>query len=269
MAPTPKSIFRVASLAPSSMDNASGRTAPAPIISIRDLQTHCGTCSIRELCLPVGLSGEEMKQVDAMVTARSRLKKGDTLYHAGDPFREIYAIRVGSLKTTVLSEDGREQVSGYHMVGDLVGLDGIGAGRHGCDAIALEDGEVCALPFDRIEDLARALPPLQHNLHQILSKEISRDHGLMLVLGTMRAEERLAVFLVSLADRYRRRGYSSTEFVLRMTRAEIGSYLGLQLETVSRLFSRFQEEGLLEVQGRTVKLLDPVALRKVIGQRSP
>ncbi len=241
--------------------------APAPVISIRDLKTHCSTCSMRELCLPVGLNPDEVKQVDALVGNRVKLKKGDSLYRAGDTFSALYAVRLGSLKTTVLAEDGREQVSGYHMLGDIIGLDGIGSERHGCQALALEDTEVCVLPFERLEDLARDLPSLQHNLYQFLSREISRDHNIMLLLGSMRAEERLAVFLLNLSDRYRRRGYSSTEFVLRMTREEIGSYLGLKLETVSRLFSRFQEEGLIQVQGRAVKLLDITALKQLVGQR--
>jgi CRP/FNR family transcriptional regulator len=244
-----------------------GVASPAPVISIRDLKTHCMTCNMRELCLPVGLTGDEMKQVDALIHNRTRLKKYDALYRAGEPFHALYAIRIGSLKTTVLAEDGREQVAGYHMLGEIIGLDGIGNDRHGCEAIALEDTEVCVLPFRNIEDLARNLPALQHNLHQVMSREISRDQGTMLLLGSMRAEERLAVFLLNLADRYRCRGYSSTEFVLRMTREEIGSYLGLKLETVSRLFSRFQEEGLIQVQGRAVKLLDPGALKRIVGQR--
>jgi CRP/FNR family transcriptional regulator, anaerobic regulatory protein len=239
----------------------------APVISLRDLKVHCATCSMRELCLAGGLNSDELKQIDAMVGIRTKLKKGDALYRAGEPFGALYAIRLGSLKTTVLAEDGREQVSGYHMMGDIVGLDGIGTERHGCQAIALEDTEVCVLPFERIEELARTVPSLQHNLHQFLSREISRDHNIMLLLGSMRAEERLAVFLLNLAERYRRRGYSSTEYVLRMTREEIGSYLGLKLETVSRLFSRFQEVGLIQVQGRAVKLLDPGALKQIIGQR--
>ena len=167
----------------------------------------------------------------------------------------------------MLAEDGREQVSGYHMLGDIIGLDGIGTDHHGCQAVALEDTEVCVLPFERLEDLARKLPALQHNLHQFLSREIARDHNIMLLLGSMRAEERLAVFLLNLSERYRRRGYSSTEFVLRMTREEIGSYLGLKLETVSRLFSRFQEEGLIQVQGRAVKIARPAALKQLVGQR--
>jgi CRP/FNR family transcriptional regulator len=240
---------------------------PAPVISIRDLKVHCSTCSMRELCLPMGLGAAELAQVDALLGSRVKLRKGDTLYRVGEKFNALYAIRIGSLKTTVLAEDGREQVSGYHMLGDMIGLDGIGNDHHGCQAIALEDTEVCVLPLDRVEDIARAVPSLRQNLLRLMSREIARDQNVMLLLGSMRADERLAVFLLSLADRYRQRGYSSTEFVLRMTREEIGSFLGLKLETVSRLFSRFQDEGLIQVQGRAVKLLDPVALKQVVGQR--
>jgi CRP/FNR family transcriptional regulator, anaerobic regulatory protein len=221
---------------------------------------------MRELCLPVGLGPEAMNQLDALVSSRTRFKKGASLYRVGEPFTALYAIRIGSCKTTVLAEDGREQIAGYHMLGDIIGLDGIAGDHHGCEAVALEDTEVCVLPFDRLEELARALAPLQHNLHQFLSREIGRDQNVMLLLGSMRAEERLAVFLLNLSDRYRRRGYSATEFVLRMTREEIGSYLGLKLETVSRLLSRLQEEGLLQVQGKTVKLLDLPALQQLAGR---
>ena len=249
------------------MPNRAQGAAPAPVISIRDLKVHCSTCSMRELCLPMGLGPTELAQVDALLGSRVKLRKGDTLYRAGETFTALYAIRIGSLKTTVLAEDGREQVSGYHMLGDMIGLDGIGAERHGCQAIALEDTEVCVLPLERIEDVARAVPPLRQNLLRLMSKEIARDQNVMLLLGSMRADERLAVFLLSLAERYKQRGYSSTEFVLRMTREEIGSFLGLKLETVSRLFSRFQDEGLIQVQGRAVKLLDPAALKQVVGQR--
>jgi CRP/FNR family transcriptional regulator, anaerobic regulatory protein len=253
------------------MASPPSQTAPAPapatrIASIHELKIHCGGCSMRELCLPVGLDHDAMNQLDAVVSTRTRVKKGAALYRVGEPFTALYAIRIGSCKTTVLAEDGREQISGYHMLGDVIGLDGIATDRHGCEAIALEDSEVCVLPFDRLEELARAVVPLQHNLHQFLSREIGRDQNVMLLLGSMRAEERLAVFLLNLSDRYRRRGYSATEFVLRMTREEIGSYLGLKLETVSRLMSRLQEEGLLQVQGRTVKLLDLPALRQLAGR---
>ncbi len=240
----------------------------APVISIRTFKAHCQTCSMREHCLPVGLSIDQIRQVDTLIEERIKLKKHETLYRAGEPFHGLYAIRIGSLKTTVVSEDGREQVTGYHMFGEIIGFDGIGIDHYGTGAIALEDTEVCVLPLMGIEDLARTIPELQHNLHQIMSNEITQNQNVMLLLASMHAEERLAVFLLNLADRYRRRGYSSTEYALRMTRAEIGSYLGLKLETVSRCFSRLQGEGLIQVQGRSVKILDPVALKKIVGQRA-
>jgi CRP/FNR family transcriptional regulator len=151
------------------------------------------------------------------------------------------------------------------MIGDIIGLDGIGAERHVGDAVALEDTEVCVLPFHRLEDLARQVLPLQHNLYRLLSRQIGRDEHVMLLLGSMRAEERLAVFLLSLSQRYHERGYSETEFVLRLTREDIGSYLGLTLETISRLLSRFQASGLLQVQGRVLKLLDLPGLKRLAG----
>jgi CRP/FNR family transcriptional regulator len=245
----------------------SAAPAASAVISFNALKMHCSNCSLRELCLPIGLDHDALRQLDELVTNRVRLKKGDVLYRAGDSFTALYAIRTGSCKTTVLAEDGREQVAGYHMLGDVIGMDGIGTERHGCQAVALEDSEYCVLPFGELGDLARSVAPLQRNLYQFLSREIARDHSVMLLLGSMRAEERLAAFLLNLSQRYRERGYSSTEFVLRMTREEIGSYLGLKLETVSRLFSRFHQEGLIQVQGRSVKLLDTAALKQLLGQR--
>jgi CRP/FNR family transcriptional regulator len=245
--------------------------SPAPaastVISLHALKTRCSSCSMRELCLPIGLEQAALQQLDELVTKRVRLKKGDYLYRAGDAFTALYAIRMGSCKTTVLAEDGREQVAGYHMLGDVIGMDGIGTEHHGCQAVALEDTECCELPFDELGQLTRSIAPLQRNLYQALSREIGRSQNAMLLLGSMRAEEKLAAFLLNLSQRYRERGYSSAEFVLRMTREEIGSYLGLKLETVSRLFSRFQQEGLLQVQGRSIKLLDIAALKQLLGER--
>jgi len=235
-------------------------------VSIDSLRSHCVTCSMRTLCLPVALTEIDIAELEALLGNRTKLKKGDALFHNGAQFTSLFAVKLGSLKTTVLSDDGREQVAGYHMPGDLLGLDGMGEDRHGCEAVALEDTEVCVLPFVRIEELARRVPALQHNLHRFLAREIERDHKVMLLLGSMRAEERLAAFLLNLSERYKARGYSSTEFVLRMTREEIGSYLGLKLETVSRLFSKFQEEGLVMVAGRSVKIIDMPVLKQLVGQ---
>jgi CRP/FNR family transcriptional regulator, anaerobic regulatory protein len=239
--------------------------ALAPVISIREFKAHCQTCGMRELCLPVGFNNDEMRQFDAVVTHRTRLQKYESLYAPGDPFRALYAIQLGSLKTVVASEDGRKQIAGYHMPGEIIGFDGIANDAHRAGAIALQDAELCALPFTDIEHLARTMPALQRNLHRIMSREITRDHVAMLMLGSMRAEERVAAFLLNLADRYQRLGYSPTEYVLRMSREEIGSFIGLKLETVSRLLSRFHQEGYIHVQGRTVKLLNPGALKRIIG----
>ncbi len=239
---------------------------PKPVL--RDVscgQTLCSSCKLREVCLSEGLDTDAMRQVDALVTTRSPVRKGATLYRAGARFSSLYAIRSGSCKTVVLSRDGQSQVAGYHMAGDIIGTDGIGMGVHDCEAVMLEDTEVCALPFQQFTELSRRNSRLQHNLHRLLSREISRQRNVMMLLGTMDAEQRLAAFLLDLSERYQERGYSSREFVLRMTREEIGSYLGLKLETVSRLFSRFQREGLIQVQGRVVKLLDIPTLRQLVN----
>ena len=216
-----------------------------------------------------GLAPDQMRQLESMLARRIRLRKGETLFRAGEKFTSLYAVRSGSCKTVMPGEDGHDQVAGYHMAGDVLGTDGIGAENHDCEAVALEDMELCTLPFNRCEELARQSAPFQRRLHRLLSKEITRERRITMMLGTMRADQRLATFLLDLAQRYQERGYSSVEFVLRMTREEIGSYLGLKLETVSRLFSRFHEEGLIQVHGRVVKLLDRVALRKVVAQDSP
>ena len=237
----------------------------ASVVPMRAPQFQCRACSCRHLCAPRGLNGEEIRQFEAVVGSPLHLAKHQVLYRAGDLFHALYAIRVGSLKTSVLAEDGREQVAGNHIMGEIIGLDGIAAEAHGCQAVALEESEVCVLPFAALETLARSVPALQHNLYQLLSREVGRDHNLMLQLGSTRAEGRLADFLLNLSERYRQRGYSPNEFVLRMTREEIGSHLGLTLETVSRLFSRFQAAGVLQVQGRDVKLLDLQALKDLAG----
>lgn len=237
-----------------------------PPASFRALRAACSTCSLRELCLPLDLGSDELIRIDELIKDRRRMRKGERLYAAGEPFRALYAIRVGSLKTSLTVEDGREQVTGFFMLGDVLGLDGIGGDTHTCDAIALEDSEACVMPYAQLDELAQHVRSLQQHVHRILSREIVRDHHAMLLLGSMRAEERLAAFLLNLAQRYKARGYSASEFVLRMTREEIGSYLGLKLETVSRLFSRFHEAELIRAQQRQIKILDAEGLGQLIGR---
>jgi len=230
------------------------------------LKSACAKCNLRELCLPGGLSDNELDQLDNMVRTRRSYRKGEHAYRAGDSFDSLYAVRSGFFKTTLLNEDGRDQVTGFHMGGELMGLDGISTDKHPCDAVALEDSEVCVIPFTRLEELSREAPSLQRHLHKIMSREIVSDQSVMMLLGSMRAEERIAAFLLNLSQRMTARGYSPSEFYLRMTREEIGSYLGLKLETVSRVFSRFQNDGLIAVQQKHIRILDIPKLRAIVGR---
>ncbi|HEX7441327.1 MAG TPA: fumarate/nitrate reduction transcriptional regulator Fnr [Caldimonas sp.] len=229
------------------------------------LKAACSGCNLRELCLPVGLGVEEMQHLDSLVAYRRSVHRFETLYRAGDRFTSLYAVRTGFFKTWVTPEFGRDQVTGFQMAGELLGLDGIGTDRHACDAVALEDSQVCAIPFGDLEALSRQFPELQRQFHRIMSREIVREHGVMLLLGGMRAEERLAAFILNLTHRLQARGFSGSALVLRMTREEIGSYLGLKLETVSRAFSKFQDEGILDVRQRRVVVLDEGALRRLVS----
>ena len=215
--------------------------------------------------MPIGLDVEELRRVDELVAVRRHVKRGAALFYSGEKFTSLYAIRTGFFKTRVTTEDGRDQVTGFQMAGEIIGLDGIVNDQHTCDAVALEDAEVCVMPFDRIEEISREVNALQHHVHKIMSREIVREHGVMLLLGSMRAEERLAAFLLNLVQRLQARGFSKSELVLRMTREEIGSYLGMKLETVSRTFSKFAEEAMIEVNQRNICILDADALKRIVN----
>jgi CRP/FNR family transcriptional regulator, anaerobic regulatory protein len=231
----------------------------------QELKVACSNCNLRELCMPLGFSENEMKKIDDVVKTRRRVKQGDLLFGDGDTFTSLYAIRTGVFKTSVSTEDGREQVIGFQMAGEIVGLDGIVNDAHSCNAVALEDAEVCVMPFSNIEDLSREFPELQRHVHKIMSREIVRENKVMMLLGNMRAEERLAAFLLNLVQRLHARGFSQSEIVLRMTREEIGSYLGMKLETVSRTFSKFSDEGIIQVKQRYVRIIKPEALKKIFN----
>ncbi len=244
---------------------------PLPIaarMNPQAIKVACSNCNLRELCMPVGLQQKEMAKLDEIVATRRKIKRGETLFRNGEHFTSLYAIRTGFFKTCVTTEDGRDQVTGFQMAGEIIGLDGIVNDQHTCDAVALEDAEVCVMPFDRIEEISREVTALQRHVHQIMSREIVREHGVMLLLGSMRAEERLAAFLLNLVQRLHARGFSQSELVLRMTREEIGSYLGLKLETVSRTFSKFVDDGIVDVKQRHVRILDTEALRRIVNSQT-
>ena len=234
-----------------------------PPVQPEALKVACSSCTLRELCLPVGLSAAELDHLDRVIRQRRTLRKGEALFRSGESFEALYAVRSGFFKTSVSREDGREQVTGFQMSGEILGLDGISHSQHTCDAVALEDSSVCVIPYAELENLSREVGELQRQLHKVMSREIVRDQGVMFLLGSMRAEQRLAAFLLNLTRRLKARGFSASALILRMSREEIGSYLGLKLETVSRVFSRLQQDGILTVRQREIQILDADALAGV------
>jgi CRP/FNR family transcriptional regulator len=237
----------------------SGGDAPAK------LPASCSICSLRGACLPCDLLIQGPGAAKENPIQHRNLKRGERLYRAGDEFHYLYTVRSGCLKTVQCLEGGRDQVTGFYMTGDLLGIDGISAQVHGGDAIALEDTRVCLIPYGRIEQQVSAGSRVLRSLHKAMSAEIVRQHGVMLLLGTMSAEERVAAFLLNLSERFLARGYSPSQFLLRMTRRDIGSFLGLKLETVSRVFSRFRDIGLVGVKRRDIFLRDLAGLRRCLG----
>lgn len=233
----------------------------SPILNINELKTSCAACSMHQLCLPMGLNDADMSRLDQIIGRRRRVARDERLYRMEDPFKNLFAIRFGHFKTYQINPSGEQQITGFQMAGELLGMDAIGADRHHCDAVALEDSEVCEIPFPRLEELFAQMPTLLRHFHRIMSQEITREQNIMLLLGNMRAEQRFAAFLVNLSSRYATRGYSASSFQLRMSREEIGNYLGLTIESVSRLLSRFKKHGWLQVDKRELTILDPQMLK--------
>jgi CRP/FNR family transcriptional regulator, anaerobic regulatory protein len=237
--------------------------SPSAAINVADLRTRCATCSMHQLCLPMGLDTDDMDRLDQIIGRRHKVARGGNLFRIGDPFTKLYAIRLGHFKTYQLNPGGEEQITGFQMAGELLGMDAISADRHHCTAQALEDSEVCEIPFARLEQLFADMPTLLRHFHRMMSQEITREQSVMLLLGNMQATQRFAAFVVNLASRYEARGYSAAHFQLRMSREEIGNYLGLTIESISRLLSKFKKEGLLRVQNREIELLNPTQLKLI------
>jgi CRP/FNR family transcriptional regulator len=220
---------------------------------------------MQELCLPAVVSEDDLNRLELIMSKRHRVPRGDTLYRSGDVFSSLYAVRLGHFKTVFEQGPAAKQIIGFQMSGDILGMEGIGAARHQCASVAIEDSEVCEIPYSRLEALLTELPTLQAHFHRMMSREINREHRVMLLLGSMAADQRVAAFLLNLSRRYETRGFSSTHFLLRMTREEIGNYLGLTIESVSRVFSRFKRNGWIEGSPRDIRLLDRPALQALCG----
>jgi CRP/FNR family transcriptional regulator len=237
-------------------------TQPANVFSPSTIKVACKDCTLFQLCLPIGVSDADLELLDRIIKKRRAVKPGEHLFRMGDPFVSIYAVKSGSFKTFTFADDGAEQVTGLHLPGELFGMDAISSGTHCCNAVALERSAVCEIPFDRLQDLGARVPSLMRQMVRIMSKEIMRDKRVMQITKSG-AEGRLAAFLLSVAERYFERGFSQDEYHLSMSRVDIGNYLGLADETVSRLFTRFKDEGLLMVDRRHVRLLDIPRLQAI------
>lgn len=239
--------------------------APTRPLKLVCAAVSCGNCCLKGVCLPCGLSQDDMAAFDELAMSKRRVTRGASLYRSGDRFDALHAVRSGAFKSVSVSRNGDVKVTGLHLQGEIMGLDAIDSGSYNYNSVALEDSEVCVIPYSRLARLAQRLPELQTRLLRVLSSDISRDHGLLLLLGGMAAEQRIAAFLLSLSRRYERLGYAETRFNLRMTREDIGSYLGLTLETVSRLMSRFQRDGLIATHQREIELKDMDGLAEIVG----
>ncbi len=235
-------------------------------IDIDHLKLSCSECNLRELCFPHGMNDDDLSNLDAVVDQPKPLHKNDYLYRDGEKTAAIYAVRSGCVKTMTESANGDEQIVGFHLPGELLGLDGFADGSHTCNAIALETSSVCELPLDQLESLCHRLPGLQKQMRRIMGKEVNNDHKLLLLLGKMTAEERLASFLLSLSARMEERHWKENEFNLTMPRQDIANYLGMAVETVSRLFATFQTEKIIDVDRRHITILDMQRLKSIVGE---
>lgn len=233
--------------------------------SLRNMQRACGSCSLHELCLPLGVNSSDIDLLEKIVHRSRPLPRGKYLFREGDPFTSIFVARSGAVKSFAVGRDGSEQVIAFHLPGELLGLDGLTDGVHAASARTLETVSVCEVPFERLEETARQVPALQHQLLRLMSRQITQREAQLLSLGKQSPEQRLAVLLLSLSARFAQRGYSATRFVLPMARIDIANFLGLAAETVSRLLRRLQDTRVLAIDGRAVDILDLPELHALAG----
>jgi CRP/FNR family transcriptional regulator len=234
-------------------------------INFDQLKVSCASCTLRELCIPQGMSDDELKLIDTVIERKKPVHKNDYLFRAGDTNRSVYAVLSGSVKTLVDNPNGEEQIVGFHLPGELLGMDGFSGDAHTCSAVALETSSVCEFPLESLDEVCHVVPSIQYAMRRIMGKEVVKDHAMLLLLGRMSAEEKLASFLISLSKRMAQRHWKPTEFHLTMPRQDIANYLGLAVETVSRLFAHLQEAEIIEVDRRRVNICDMERLKAVIG----
>ncbi len=234
---------------------------PAPTIELNKLQVSCSSCSLASLCLPYGLDNTELQKLENIIHHKPVLEKNEVQYHAGDKQQAIYAVRSGAFKTIMTTSDGAEQITGFYLPGELLGLDGLGDGTYKCTAIALETASLCELRTEKFDDIFQNISGLRNQLLHLIGEEISSDHQKLLAMGQLKGEERIATFLLSLGNRLAKRGFSPRVFNLPMPRHDLANYLGLAVETLSRMLSHLQKQGVISVKQRNIEITDMTAIR--------
>ena len=242
--------------------------APEQIIDFSRIKATCSNCNLQELCLPRGLNAKDLEKLDHMVKGSHPIPKGNYIFRTDDPFVSLSAVRSGSVKVYVLNESGEEQIIGFYFPGEILGFDAIESHRHTCSAVALETTTFCTIPYNKLNAICAQVPDFHNQLLRLLSREISNENKLLLTINKRNAEERIATFLVSLSSRFHNLGYSAKEYNLPMSRQEIGNYLGLTIETVSRLLTKFQRNGLVKINRKAIRLEDLPALHAICNRFS-
>jgi CRP/FNR family transcriptional regulator len=235
------------------------------VINLKSIKVSCSQCSLSQLCLPRGLNHDEFETLAAIIKRERPIEKGESLFELGQPFKSLYAIRTGSVKVFLPTNEGDEQIVGFHMPGELLGFDGMGHESHSCSAVALESSSICELPYSHLHELAQELPSLSDHFMTLMSNEIADEHAMMLMLAKKSAEARMATFLLNLSARFHKRGFSAKQFNLTMSRHDIANYLGLAVETVSRIMTHMQDTGIINVDRRFVSIADMAGLRSLAG----
>ncbi len=238
------------------------------VVEFQKFKASCESCNLAELCLPRGLNQQELESLEKLVRQTRPLQKGDYLFRGGDPLSSLYAVRSGSIKLFTDSDDGEEQIIGFYLPGEIVGLDGFETNAHSCSAIALETSSLCSFPYADLAHICQNVPALQEQMFRIMGRELSHENRLLLTIAKKNAEERIASFLSSLSARFKTLGFSPLDFHLSMSRQEIGNYLGLTIETVSRILSRLQKNGVIEIDNKRITIVNPEALSGMCGGKS-
>lgn len=239
------------------------KPAVVPLVEMEDLKVSCAKCSLSTICLPCGLNEQELKHLEQVVIHKPTQQANEALYFAGDEYRGLCAIRSGSFKTVLTTSDGAEQITGFYLPGELLGIDGLGSGKYRCTAVALETSSVCEMVKSELQGICRELPTLQEQMLHLMGEQFNQDQERLLSLGQLKGEEKIATFLLSIGSRLKARGFSSTRFNLPMTRHDLANYLGLAVETLSRMLSHLQEEKIIAVNRRSIEILDEARVHKL------